>query len=1344
MDELIRQRGEMMAFYREGIIDRRTLRRQIAAIATQIERAATPAPAPAPAPAPTIRSQRSKHARKRARQKLKQAPAEATPVVVTPPPLPKTLPPEENTPPPLPTTPPPLPTTAPPQAEEKEQQPAEHVFVIAEVARGNTAWDWATAPITDEERGSSAVFLTNVTRASIRRLGQDILDHGAVKAAITLEVEYEKLEGFNNDTGEPKMGSMSIFHQAKNGVVLTVADTPEFIEAQFLKIQTDSEEYEAHNGSGWTLRRVLRLVIAGNPYKPIRGASWVKTPPLIAKKKACVNVKNTLPGNSRALDNKCFLWSVLAALHPADSHADRITNYRRHEGELDMTGIDFPVMATKRVFQRFERQNRISLSVFGYGGGVIMPRYVDGLNVQDPHARKVDLLLLSNGGDENHGHYILIRNLSRLISSELATGNGAVEVCRRCLYSTRSADHMVTHERDCRGVSGGDAQPVRMPKGEEAKIRFMAIEKQMPAPFAVYADFEAMNVRVAPQRDDKGGLKNTQALTEHVGCSAGYIVTERRDGKVTVYARGNHEGADPAGWLIGQLQKHLKDIRMKIRQGQQPPRLTDAEETAFREACDHGCCHICKGAFSPSVSARMAVRDHDHLTGKYRGAAHSSCNLQWRLDPKTYKLPVFFHNLRGYDSHLLVKAFADQEESAGRISIVPQNFEKYMAMNLGGLAFKDSCQFMAGGLDKLVKDLKGATPLTKGELGKAGLSEEARKLLTQKGVFPYSWFDSHERMKETALPARENFTSDLTGETVSEEDYERAQAVWKTANCRTFKDYHDIYLQTDVALLADVFEAFRSLMLENYELDPAHYMTAPGMSWDALLKHTGIELELLTDLDMHLFVEKGIRGGICQASHRAAVANNPRVEATGGPKFDSNDPTTWILYLDMNNLYGGAMVQRLPTGGFAWREVAELATELARLKARTDDDARGAYYEVDLEYPREIHDLHNDYPLAPELGTVTSKQLSPWAAAIVGDKKYESRKLLLHFNTREHYVVDYRALQAYQAQGLVVSKVHRVLEFDQSAWMKPYIEKNTEFRRHAKTDFEKEFYKLLNNSVFGKTMEDVRKRTDIQLVRPGIEAERLRRMVAKPTFSGRKIFGENLVAVQRRKNCVLLNKPVYVGLGVLDLSKRIMSDYWYGHIKPTYGDRARLLYTDTDSFIMKIQTPDVYADMAANAALYDFSNVKADVSEELHAIAGAHPEREKTVGLMKDEFGGRVVHSYVGLKPKCYSIKAEGGKVTQKSKGVQRHVTENVLTHDDYWGVVDGGAAISHANTAIRSFGHVNKTVRGQKTSLSALDTKRWVLDDGISSRAYGHWRNSAHDAPYQLTDADLEELLGL
>jgi hypothetical protein len=257
----------------------------------------------------------------------------------------------------------------------------------------------------------------------------------------------------------------------------------------------------------------------------------------------------------------------------------------------------------------------------------------------------------------------------------------------------------------------------------------------------------------------------------------------------------------------------------------------------------------------------------------------------------------------------------------------------------------------------------------------------------------------------------------------------------------------------------------------------------------------------------------------------------------------------------------------LPTGGFAWADVGDLEAERARLMARTDSDARGAFYEVDLSYPDHLHDLHNDYPLAPEVGEVTMDDLSPWARKLA-EPRYTSRKLLLTLRDKKRYVLHERNLREYLKQGLVLTAVHRVLEFDQSAWMAQWIQKNTDFRRHARNKFEEDFYKLLNNSCFGKTMESVRKRVDIQLVRAteDSERERYRKMVAKPTFAGRKIFSEELIAVHRMRSCVLLNKPVYIGLAVLDLSKLMMVNYWYNEMKPRYGDKTRLLYTDTDSY----------------------------------------------------------------------------------------------------------------------------------------------------------------------------------
>jgi hypothetical protein len=262
-------------------------------------------------------------------------------------------------------------------------------------------------------------------------------------------------------------------------------------------------------------------------------------------------------------------------------------------------------------------------------------------------------------------------------------------------------------------------------------------------------------------------------------------------------------------------------------------------------------------------------------------------------------------------------------------------------------------------------------------------------------------------------------------------------------------------------------------------------------------------------------------------------------------------------------------------------------------------------------------------------------------------------------------------------------------------------------------------------------MESVRKRTDIQLLRdsadePG-ERERFRKMVAKPTYASRKVFkgvdGEaSIVAVQRHRTCVVLNKPVYIGLAVLDLSKLQMVSFLYGEMKPRYGDKVRVLYTDTDSFVLEVETDDLYADMARDGHLYDTSNYKAG---PLKALADANPSKEKRLGLMKDEFGGRVIHSFVGLKPKMYSLKGDN-EVVKKAKGNQRCVVKKQISHDDYWGVVAGGKPLRHINVGFRTNKHVVTTCRVEKKSLSAFDAKRWITEDGVSSYAYGHWRTRA------------------
>ena len=292
--------------------------------------------------------------------------------------------------------------------------------------------------------------------------------------------------------------------------------------------------------------------------------------------------------------------------------------------------------------------------------------------------------------------------------------------------------------------------------------------------------------------------------------------------------------------------------------------------------------------------------------------------------------------------------------------------------------------------------------------------------------------------------------------------------------------YHDLYLKSDILLPADVFENFRKTCVEYYKLDPCHYFTSPGLSWDPMLK-TGVQLELMTDIDMFQFIEKGRRGGTSYNANRYGKANNKYMK-----DYNVNEPSSYIMYSNTNNLYGWAMSQCLPTGGFKW--MSQNKIDPLDLAKYNDDSKKGLILEVDLDYPEDLHDLHNDFPLAPEQVCVKENMLSNYFIRI--KEKYnifigQVHKLIPTLSKKRNYVLHYRNLHLYLDQGLKITKVHRVLKFNQSPWLKQYIDFNTQKRTNAKNNFEKDFFKLMNNSVFGKTMENLRKRVDVRLVTDG-------------------------------------------------------------------------------------------------------------------------------------------------------------------------------------------------------------------------------------------------------------------
>ena len=290
----------------------------------------------------------------------------------------------------------------------------------------------------------------------------------------------------------------------------------------------------------------------------------------------------------------------------------------------------------------------------------------------------------------------------------------------------------------------------------------------------------------------------------------------------------------------------------------------------------------------------------------------------------------------------------------------------------------------------------------------------------------------------------------------------------------------------------------------------------------AALKITEVELELLSDIDMLLMMEKGIRGGVSMVSNRYGKVNNKYM----GNSFDDTKPYTYITYLDANNLYGWAISESLPTHVFKWMHENELETW----------EKHSCILEVDLEYPKSQHDLHNDYPLAPERIEVNNVD-----------------KLIPNLGNKEKYVIHYKNLKQYLSLGLKLTHIHRGIKFEESPWLEKYITLNTDLRTKAKNDFEKDLFKLMNNSIFGKTMENIRNRVDVKLVNNRKQAEKLS---AKPNFNHSNIFSENLISIHMKKTKLTFNKPVYLGMCILDLSKTLMYGFHYNYIKQKYGDKT--------------------------------------------------------------------------------------------------------------------------------------------------------------------------------------------
>ena len=808
-----------------------------------------------------------------------------------------------------------------------------------------------------------------------------------------------------------------------------------------------------HSSSGWVFTNTVSIETKTAKYKALRASSYIELPQWIAGKKCCVNVKNE--------DNECFKWAVLSCLFTAEANQDKlfkVNQYRKFEDRLNWSNIKFPTKIDD--IKKFELNNpSVAVNVFVVdseskqkGENRICPYYSSKLYKD---RTIINLLLIE---DDKNNHYVWIKNFNRLMGHD---NHHKVYYCTQCLQKYSTMEKLEEHKISC---SNQDTTKVVMPK-EGSITKFKNYGKMLKVPFVWYADFESYLVPIEGPTNDNN-LSSTTMFQKHEPASF-CLYRVCVDGSYNKMYMYNPNSIDIIQDFLTTLKESV-DESYWILKNKKDMHLSKEEEKSYNN-CDD--CHICKQIIDDDNNHK--VRDHDHITGIYRGPAHKNCNLQYRFN---FKFPVYFHNLKGYDSHHIIKTIGSiiKGNEKATLGCIPCNNEKYLSFNWDNINFVDSMQFMASSLDELSSNLNIEDKKhVKNHF--SHLSDEQFDLITSKGVFPYDWFDSADKMNEISLPSKDSFYSKLYECDIKDNEYSRALKVWKKLKCDTFRDYHDLYLKTDVLLLADVFENFRDVCFKNYELDASHYLTAPGLAWDASLKMTTIELELITDYDKYLFIEKGLRGGNSMIGHRYAKANNKYL-----PNYDAKKLSEYIIYLDANNLYGWAMMLKLPYKGFKWIDYENI--DFAKIDA---DGDIGYIIECDLEYPKELHDLHNNYPLAPEKITVTNDMLSPFSLELkdrLQIKDDSTSKLICTLSTKKNYVLHIKNLQLYLSLGMKITKVHKVMSFEQKAWLKPYIEYNTNMRKKAKNNFEKDFYKLMNNSVFGKTMENVRNRIRFELV----------------------------------------------------------------------------------------------------------------------------------------------------------------------------------------------------------------------------------------------------------------------
>ena len=841
--------------------------------------------------------------------------------------------------------------------------------------------------------------------------------------------------------------------------------------------------------SGWRFDKINSMTICFHKTTEMNGSNDIKIP---LRSNAILNVENN--------DKYCFLWSILAYLHPCNNnHPNRVSNYKQYFNELSIQDFDFTNGFKSSDVHKFNKLNNLSINIFE-------------LNFyEDQNQWKYKLILIEISKNNSNkindlaiykNHYVLIKELDVFLGD-----HNKKFICRRCLSSYTSENMLMKHKPKCENI---DITSNRT--SNESHLHWKKHFHKNPLYFRIYADFEADN-----EKDNTCiGNKTTNIYKQNPVLNGYHIVSELEDVLKSDYYK-SPLGNDNVDWFVDQVIKLENKMAFYFKNTNKDIIMTNDNEEEYK---NDNVCRFCEKEIIIDK-----VRDHCHLTGSYRGPAHNTCNINVTQKQSNF-IPFIFHNFSNYDCHMFFKTLVNLKNDKIKFEIIPKTNEEYISVTYGCIRFIDSYRFPSSGLGSLVKNsneddfkiLKKKSP-------------DKWQYLNKKLAYPYEYFNSIEDYKKPVHNLKkEDFFIKLKNKSPDDEEKQRTKKIIEIFNNKNGEELTALYLKSDVILLADVFEKFIKISVEEYGINPLYCVSFPSYTWQCGKKYTDIKLQTLQNKDMILLLENNIRGGISSVM---------------GDRYVRSDKNKKILYIDANNLYGWAMSESLPYDEIKF----EKDICLNDILNTPDDSDIGYFIEVDLKYPDNIKEKTKNLPFAPMNKKINPDKFNDYMKEIKPDTYIQTIKLTCDFSNKTNYLIHYRMLKFCVRHGMIVDKVHEIISFKQSKWLEKYISFNTQKRNKAKNDFEKDFYKLLNNAFYGKTMENVRNRLKIKFIKKDDQREILKQQ-SKLTFNSIHKSYENYNSYTFKQNEVLMNKPIYLGFSVLELSKLLMYETYYDKLQP--------------------------------------------------------------------------------------------------------------------------------------------------------------------------------------------------